>query len=377
MRQAIIFRHNLFKPSEPFIAQQAQALRRTQPVYLGRLRFGPAPAGADSLAIADTAGWPLLAAGWRMFSTRPAAYLNLLGSRRPALVHAHFGVEGVHALPLAARLGVPLVTTFHGSDATRSLSALLANPAWQRYALGRRGLAARGSLFLCVSDFVRRKIIDLGFPPDRSKLHYIGVDLAAIPLRAPEEERSVILQVGRLVPVKGTTFLIRAFAEIAPLYPSARLVLIGDGGLRRTLESEARKTGIAGQIDFLGALPHTEVLQWMRRATMLVLPSIRTPSGQEEGLGMVTLEAAATGIPVVGSRIGGIPEAIDDGQTGFLVPEQNPAALAARLRSLLDDAALRRRFGAAARLKVAAQFDLARQTAKLEEYYDALPGVSS
>jgi glycosyltransferase involved in cell wall biosynthesis len=87
---------------------------------------------------------------------------------------------------------------------------------------------------------------------------------------------------------------------------------------------------------------------------------------------MATLEAAATGVPVIGSAIGGIPEAIEDGKTGFLVPERDPAALAAKLRILLADATLCRRFGAAAREKMARQFDLARQTAKLEAVYDLL-----
>jgi len=372
MRQAIIFRHNLFKRSEPFIAQQGQALRRYKPLYLGRLRYGAAPEGAESLAIADTARWPLAAAGRQLLSASPAPYLNLLGDRQPDLIHAHFGVEGVYALPLAARLGVPLVTTFHGFDATLSLPGLLANPAWQRYALGRRRLARQGQLFLCASGFLRDKIRELGFPAERSQVHYIGVDLAAIAPRATEEAEDIILHVARLEPVKGSVFLLRAFAEIAPSFPATRLVIVGEGKLRAGLEAEAAKAGLGGRIEFLGAQPHATVLAWMRRAALVVIPSIRTRSGREEGLGMAMLEAAATGVPVIGSEVGGIPEGIDDGHTGFLVPEQDPAALAAKLRIVLADPELRRRFGAAGREKMVNQFDLARQTARLEAIYDAL-----
>ena len=372
MRQVVIFRHNLFKRSEPFIAQQGQALRRYRPVYLGRLRYGPAPEGAESLAITDGVRLPLLAAGRQMVSGSAAPYVRLLGDRRPALVHAHFGVEGVYALPLAARLGVKLVTTFHGFDATLSLAGLLANPAWHRYALGRRHLARQGTLFLCASGFLRDRILALGFPPERSLVHYIGVDLAAIAPRAAAEEEEIILHVARLEEVKGSIFLLRAFAEIAPSNPAARLVIIGDGSLRIMLERAARAAGLGGRVEFLGGQPHAVVLAWMRRAAIVVVPSVRTRSGREEGLGMATLEAAATGVPVIGSAIGGIPEAIEDGKTGFLVPERDPAALAAKLRILLADATLCRRFGAAAREKMARQFDLARQTAKLEAVYDLL-----
>jgi glycosyltransferase involved in cell wall biosynthesis len=127
-------------------------------------------------------------------------------------------------------------------------------------------------------------------------------------------------------------------------------------------------------VKFAGALPHAAVLAWMRKAAMLVLPSVRTGTGREEGLGMVTLEAAATGLPVIGSRVGGIPEAVADGETGFLVPERDVAALAARIGALLGDAELRRRLGGQGRARVERLFDLGRQTAILETLYDECRG---
>ena len=89
------------------------------------------------------------------------------------------------------------------------------------------------------------------------------------------------------------------------------------------MERLAGELGIAGRVRFLGGLPHAQVLEWMQKAAMLVLPGIRTPTGREEGLGMATLEAAATGLPVIGSRLGGIPETVAEGETGFLVPERD------------------------------------------------------
>jgi glycosyltransferase involved in cell wall biosynthesis len=371
--QVAIFRHNLFKISEPFITQQAQQLRRYKPLYLGRLRYGAAPAAAESAAMQDLVqGSPIPGVVRQMLTRDPAPYQRLLDGRRPALIHAHFGVEGVYALPLAQRLGVPLVTTFHGFDATLSTAALLTNPAWVHYALFRGRLARQGDLFLCASNFIRERLLGMGFPPGRTRVHYIGVDCGAITPREVAEETQVILHVARLEAVKGTEYLIRAFAAVAAVHRSARLVIIGDGKLRRRLEALAGACGVAARVDFLGAMPHAEVLGWMRRAAMLVLPSVRTATGRVEGLGMVMLEAAASGVPGIGSRLGGIPEGIADGETGFLVPERDPEALAKRINALLADPELRQRMGKAARRRVEQQFDLVRQTAALEVLYDAV-----
>lgn len=148
------------------------------------------------------------------------------------------------------------------------------------------------------------------------------------------------------------------------------LAIVGDGPLKATLQSQADSLGIGDRVRFLGARPYPEVLGLMRRAAMLVLPSVRAGDGRVEGLGMVLLEAAATGVPTIGSRIGGIPEGVVDGETGFLVPERDEEALAARMGALLDDRALRLAMGVKARALIEERFDLNRQTALLEDFYD-------
>lgn len=370
MREIIIFRHNLFKISEPFIVQQAQKLHRYKPLYLGRMRYGQPPAGAESLALCDRGRSAYLRIGQQMLSRNPAGYQSLLRDRHPALIHAHFGIEGVYALPLAKRLGVPLVTTFHGFDATLSTAALLSSPAWMNYPLHRRSLAQQGALFLCASSFIRDRVLALGFPEARTRTHYIGVDWRAIVPRDPSEETRTILHVARLADVKGTKYLIRAFAAVASKHTDVDLIIIGDGPRRRTLQTLARSLGLESRVHFLGAQAHSEVLAHMRRAAMLVLPSVRTATGRVEGLGMVLLEAAATGIPVVASRIGGIPEGVLDDRTGFLVPERDAEALARRMNDLLSDPTMRLRMGAQARALVEERFDIRMQTEVLEDLYD-------
>ncbi len=371
--EVAIFRHNLFRVSEPFIVQQAQQLRRHIPLYLGRLRFGAAPDGARALALEDIdPRWVLPRVGLQMLTRNPKSYQRLLTGHRPALLHAHFGIEGVYALPLAKRLGIPLVTTFHGFDATLMTAGFLLSPAWTNYPLFRGQLAAQGDLFLCASAFIRERVLAMGFPEERTRLHYIGVDCEAIRPREAGEETQMILHVARLAEVKGTEYLIRAFATLPPRHRDAELVLIGEGPLRRRLEALAKSLGIADRVHFLGAQPHAAVLDWMRKAAILVLPSVRTLSGRVEGLGIVLLEAAATGVPVIGSRIGGIPEGVHDGVNGLLVPSRDAGALAASIADLLDDPAARVRMGQAARALVEEKFDLRRQTEILETHYDML-----
>jgi glycosyltransferase involved in cell wall biosynthesis len=273
---------------------------------------------------------------------------------------------------VARRLGIPLVTTFHGFDATLSTVSLLRSPAWANYPLFRGQLARRGDLFLCASSFIRDRVLAMGFPEARTRVHYIGVDCAAIRPRAPAEETRSILHVARLVEVKGTRHLIGAFARLAGRFPDVELTIVGDGPLNSSLQALAGSLGVGDRVHFLGARPYPDVLGLMRKAAMLVLPSVRAGDGRVEGLGMVLLEAAATGVPTIGSRIGGIPEGVIDGETGFLAPERDEAVLAERMATLLDNRELRLTMGARARALVEDRFDLRRQTALLEDHYDSV-----
>ena len=370
-REIVLFRNNLFRWSEPFIAQQGQQLQRFKPCYFGRLRFGAAPAGAESFALQDggkLSAWPRVA--WQMLTRSPACFQKQLENRRPALIHAHFGIDGVYALALAQRLRVPLVTTFHGFDAAMTTGFFFCSPAWINYPLFRRRLARRGDLFLCVSSFIRDRVLAMGFPEHRTHLHYVGIDVAAVRVRDPAEETPIILHVARLVEMKGTAYLIRAFARLARLYPDVELVIIGGGWLERRLRALVCSLGLDARVRFAGVLSHDAVMRWTRRAAMLVLPSVRTATGRTEGLGMVLLEAAATGVPAIGTRQGGIPEVIIHGETGWLVPERDVERLAERMGQLLADTPMRRRMGARARQRVLQYFDIRRQTEKLERFYD-------
>jgi len=154
--------------------------------------------------------------------------------------------------------------------------------------------------------------------------------------------------------------------------PQARLVVIGDGPLRGALERRAGPS-----VQFLGALPPEEVAQWMRRAALLAAPSLTAADGDAEGLPNVVVEAAASGLAVVATSHSGIPEAVEDGVSGLLVPEGDAGALAAGLAALLGAEDRRRTMGAAARRLAAQRFDRARLTETLERIYDEVAGLAA
>ena len=364
-----VFRTALFNPAERAVEAQAAALARWRPLLVGLERRGEILPGLREGMIL-----PANVAERLAFATtgRGGALEAKLRQARPKLIHAHFGTDGLKMLALARALGVPLITHLRGYDVTLTRAALIASgrPTWSRYALQRGRLMRDGTLFLAVSEALRKQALALGFPAARTRTLYDGVDLDRFqPGRRPRE-RATVLHVGRLVEKKGTTDLIAALAGIADV----RLVVIGEGPLQGRLQRQAGTLGVKAQ--FLGPQPAEEVAVWMRRATLLAVPSITARDGDAEGLPDVLVEGAACGIPVVATRHSGIPEAVEDGTTGFLVPEGDRAGLAARIGTLLESADLRREMGFAARALAMERFNRARQAEKLEAIYDEVAGSS-
>jgi glycosyltransferase involved in cell wall biosynthesis len=206
-----------------------------------------------------------------------------------------------------------------------------------------------------------------GYPPEKVRLHYIGVDAARFcpdPAVVPQLR---ILFVGRLVEKKGCVDLLKAMVEVRAKYPEVELAVVGDGPLREKLESFAREHRL--NVRFLGVHPPDVVLKLLRESLLFCLPSVRSGTGDSEGLGIVNLEAQAVGVPVVGTRHGGIPEAVEDGVTGLLAEERDPAGLARHILTLLSDAPLRAKMGQAARARIIRDFDLEKQSQLLEKQY--------
>jgi colanic acid/amylovoran biosynthesis glycosyltransferase len=361
-----IFRSPLFNASETFVRAHLAGLTRYRPLAVGLVAKGKAEAPRFLLTPGERLALALLG--------RAGGAAARLRAQAPVLVHAHFGTDGLLALPLAEALGVPLVTTLHGHEVSRTPARMLTSGrlSWMRYALLKRRLIGRGSLFLAVSEAVRRRALAAGYPAERVITHPNGVDTDFFRPSGAPPEPGLILHVGRLVEKKGTAALLDAVAGT----DGARLVIVGDGPLRPSLERRAGSLGLEARVRFTGALPPAEVLRWMQRAWLLAAPSVTAGDGDSEGLPTVVCEAAAAGLPVVATRHSGIPEAVSEGETGLLSPERDVALLARNLSLLLASPWMRESMAGASRLRALDRFDLARQIERLEGYYDYLTGRS-
>lgn len=368
----LIYRAALLPISETFVLSQPEALEHFTPYFVGCRRVEGLQLPEERSYFIGNGG--ALASAHKMiykaFGFAPGLTRELR-RLRPVLVHTHFGVDSVQGLRLARRLGIPLVVTFHGYDVTmKEEYARTFSYDFRRYLRWRPIIQREASLFLAVSEFVRGKLIEQGFPPEKIDVHYVGVDTE---LFAPDSSvcrKPIVLFAGRLVESKGCDYLIRAMALVQRRVPEARLVIIGDGPLRRELEQMA--SACLHGFSFLGARPQSDVRYWMNRAKVFSVPSFTTPMGTSEGFGLVFAEAQAMGLPVASFATGGIPEAVSHEVTGLLARERDVEGLAVNILTLLSDNSLWDRFSVAATRRARECFDLREQSAKLEKMYGRL-----
>ncbi len=365
---AVIYCDHLLYASETFIRAQASALKRFRPAYAGLRRVTGLDLPPEDTHVLYAGGIAGRASelAFKLWGVAPG-FLARLRALHPHLMHAHFGADGLRALPLARRLHVPLIVTFHGSDATVTRIDKAKVPYGHRRYLANRSQLQRGAAqIIAVSQFVKGKLLEQGYADAKVQVHYIGIDTRLFSPRPETTERTVLF-VGRLVERKGVEYLIRAMAEVQKEGVDLDLVVIGDGPLRPQLELLAKNN--LRRFQFLGVQPPEVVRDRLSRSSIFAAPSVTTASGEEEGFGMVFLEAQAMEKPVVSFDSGGINEAVEHGVTGILSPERDWQGLARDIHLLARDTDLCRRMGKAGRSRVLARFDIEKQTAILEDIY--------
>jgi glycosyltransferase involved in cell wall biosynthesis len=284
----------------------------------------------------------------------------------PDVVHVHWWFPG--GLSVWPRLSrrIPYVVTSHGTD----LFLVDRVPAAARLA----GPIFRGAAQVTViSSPLVPRAERLGVPHSRITVVPMPIDRAV----ATEVERPVpptirrdaLLFVGRLVERKGAAFAVQALAALVRAGRPMRLTIVGEGPEREALTSLAASLGVSDRIEITGVLSPAAVRERYAAGGIFVMPAVTDWKGEQEGFGMVIVEAMAHGLPVVASRSGGIPDIIRDGENGLLVPERDVAALAAAVTRLLDEEQLAPRLAAAARDDVRHRFAPARIATAFDTVY--------
>lgn len=362
-----VWTQGLLPGSETFIRNQTDALRSWRASLFGLSRVkSPLVRESDNVLYGSCLAERVLrrtvtATGYSLRVNRTFA------ASSPRVVHIHFVSGCAHLVSRAAtRRGVPVIVTAHGVDVTTPKNKAGLRGVWMRARIS--ATLDRASLVIAVSKFIRLKVLELGGDPAKVVVHHIGIPIPPpTPLEAAKKWDVVF--VGRFVEKKGVLDLISAIGQLRPdLRP--KCVFVGDGPLLSQAREVAEDVGI--DATFLGAQPPDVVQTTLRAARIFAAPSRTATSGDSEGFGMVFLEAAAAGLPVVSTLHGGIPEAVIDGETGLLSPEGDTGALAENLRHLLSSPDLCARLGGAGRLRVEREFDIVKQTALLEEIYDTV-----
>lgn len=296
--------------------------------------------------------------------------LQVAQERSADVIHAHWAIPtGPAAIHAARKLGLPSVITMHGGD-------VYVNPAqgynfptrWYVRPVLRWTLRHAGALTAITQD-CRQHALRAGAPAGSIHIVFNGTDLRRF--SPASGSKGLEAQFGphmlfacrQLFPRKGIRFLIEAAAQLKPRFPDLKVVVAGDGFERPELVALAESLGIGQDVTFLGWVPNAELPPYYRAAAVSVIPSL------EEGFGIPAAEAMGCETPVVASDAGGLPEVVEDGVTGFVVPRGDSQALAAAIGALLADPERRKRMGCAGRQRALRLFDWDRTAEQFEGIY--------
>ncbi len=293
---------------------------------------------------------------------------GLLDRRKPDLVHVYFGHTGVHLLPFIRTWPGRSLVSFHGMD-------IMPREGEPGYSDRLRELLQVLPMVLARSESLADRLADLGCPRERIRINRTGIPLDFFPhvqRSAPTDGRWRLIQASRLIEKKGLDNTLEAFGTFRKSFPSATLTIAGDGPLMEKLQTRSADLGVAEFVHFVGFQSQAELAALYASSHIFLHPSRVTAAQDQEGVPNSMLEAMATGLPVVATLHGGIPEAVTTGSDGFLTPENDSAALADSLATLAGQPGVYAAFSAAAANSVRHKFEQSAAIRMLEGYYREL-----
>lgn len=274
-------------------------------------------------------------------------------------------------MPFIRRWPKPVVVSFHGAD-------VMEREDRPGYVDKLRALLQELPLVMARSESLKLRLVELGCAAEKIRLNRTGIPMEVFPLverELPENGAWRFVQACRLIEKKGLDVALRAFARFREEWPEAKFAIAGEGPLLGDLEKLVGGLGLEGAVEFVGFLSPEELNALYARSHFFVHPSQVTADGNQEGVPNSMLEAMATGLPVLATLHGGIPEAVTDGQSGVLVEERDEDGLVAGMKGMASDVEWWQATGRAAAIEVREKFEQGAQIAALEAIYDEAVGV--
>lgn len=300
-----------------------------------------------------------------VYNQEGEALLNLTCEQRIRLVHVFFGTKAIKHRRALQLLDAPVTVSFHGAD--------VAECAGQHELFEHLPeLFDMAASVMVRSEFMGDKLAGLGCPRSKLWINRTGIPLDEFPFKIRErrpEDPIVFMQAGRLIPKKGLGETIEAFDRVRRELGRAELWIAGKGELKEELATQVQHLRLADAVRFLGFLDTPELVRYLHEAHVFVHPSVTTESGDQEGVPNSMLEAMATGLPPITTRHAGIPEAVVDGETGWLVDEHSPREIADRMLLCARDPGAVLAAGRAARRFVEQHHALDAQLRMLDQKY--------
>jgi colanic acid/amylovoran biosynthesis glycosyltransferase len=294
-----------------------------------------------------------------------SAFWKSVRANKISLLHIYFGNNGVFWLPLFRKRAIPIIVSFHGADVAVGFNM----PSGQRRL---KQVFDAADLLLARSHSIRQSMIAAGCSPDKIRIQRTGIpcsDFEYRPRSFAEDGRFQFLQACRLIEKKGVEVTLEAYSKFLERWPNSRLVIAGDGPLRKPLEQFAQQVGIAGKVAFTGFLTKEQLLKTYYESHVFIHPSETTSDGDNEGIPNSLLEAMATGLSSIATRHGGIPEAIEHLKNGILVEERDFEGVYYWMNRLAEDWKLAVDLGQHAAETIEREFNLETQIQKLESVY--------
>ncbi len=283
-------------------------------------------------------------------------------------MHVYFGHTGVHLLPFIKRWPRPVVVSFHGMD-------IMPREDKPGYLDNLKDLLQTIPLVMARSHSLKERMLELGCPEEKFRLNRTGIPLGNFPFverQPPAGGAWHFVQACRLVEKKGLDVALKAFARFAANRPAARFTIAGEGPLRERLDRQVSDLGLQEKVDFAGFLPEAELCALYHSAHVFVHPSQITEDQNQEGIPNSMLEAMSTGLPVLATLHGGIPEAVDDGRAGLLSAERDVDGLVDHMERLVAEPGLWAELGRNASADMHENFEQSAQVKRLEQVYSEL-----